>query len=303
MDRDYYSDPRRKLRTAVARILARPARSAGFELEVRSFYSPIPDLGAIDPAVWLRPNALEGIPGFDLESQLDYIESQLSAAIAEFSPPRHPVGNRFEYFLDNGLYQGGDADLLYAIVRSHRPSRVIELGAGFSTLVTAAACRANCADGHTTEFISYDPYATPPAGGLDGLSELRAVPAEAVPIEQFESLEANDILFIDSSHVVRVGGDVNRLLLDVIPRLQSGVLIHVHDIFLPWEYPREWIANGWYWSEQHLLHALLIGNRELEVLVGAYGLWRAHEQRLRALIPNLDPAHPPMSFWMRRATT
>jgi hypothetical protein len=300
MDRDYYSDPRRKVRTAVARTLARPLRSAGFELEVRSFYSPIPDLRTIEMSVWTRPSELPGLPVFDLAAQLSFVERELGARIAEFQPPREPTQDRFEFFLSNGLYQGGDADLLYAMVRRYRPKRVIELGAGFSTLVTAAACSANRADGHDTEFISYDPYATP-APGLDGLSELRPVPAESVPIEEFESLNEDDILFIDSSHVVRVGGDVNRLLLEVVPRLSPGVLIHLHDIFLPWEYPREWIANGWFWSEQHLLHALLVGNAGLEVLVAAHGLWRAHEQQLRTLIPNIDPARPPISFWMRRS--
>lgn len=299
MDRDYYSDPRRKLRTALTRAVARPVRSMGFDLEVRSFYSPVPNLALIDPATWNTRSPMTGVPNFDTVDQLAYVERELAGHIAEFRPSSAPTEDRFAFYLGNGLYQGGDADLLYAMIRRHRPKRIIELGAGFSTLVTAAACRANREDGHITEFVSYDPYATPPLTGIDGLTRLEAVTAESVPIADFQALEPGDVLFIDSSHVVRTGGDVNRLLLDVIPAVGPGVVIHVHDIYLPYEYPREWAVNGWYWSEQYLLQALLVGNDSLEVLVAAHAVWRAHGPELQRLIPNLDPAHPPLSFWMR----
>lgn len=244
---------------------------------------------------------MAGVPGFDTGAQLRFVEEELAIHIQEFRPPREPSRDRREFFLENGLFQGGDADLLYAIVRHYRPRRIIELGAGFSTLVSAAACRVNRAEGHNTELISYDPYATPPVGGIDGLAELRPVAAEAVPLTEFGALASGDVLFIDSSHTVRVGGDVSFLLLDVVPRLAPGVLVHVHDVFLPWEYPRDWVANGWYWAEQHLLHALLIGNSGLEVLVGAHAVWRDHGPRLQQLIPHIDPQHPPISFWMQTA--
>ncbi len=284
----------------MARVLARPLRFAGFELEVRSFYSPIPDLAKIDRRVWTEPSELSGLRGFELPAQLIYIERELGEWIAQFRPPQQATNDRFEFHLRNGLYQGGDADLLYAMIRRHRPKRVIEFGAGFSTLVTAAACRDNRAAGHDTDFVSYDPFAVPPPSGLDGLSAIIPASAESAPIDALQALAENDILFIDSSHVVRVGGDVIHLLLEVVPRLQPGVLIHVHDIFLPWEYPRQWAVNGWFWTEQHLLQALLVGNPGLEVLVAAYALWRSHPVALTRLIPNIDPAHPPMSFWMRR---
>ena len=109
MDRDYYSDPRRRFRTAAARALARPLRLAGFELEVRSFYSPIPDLATIDNPVWTEPSQLPGLPRFDLAAELSYIERELGEWIAQFHPPQHATANRFEFYLRNGLFQGGDA--------------------------------------------------------------------------------------------------------------------------------------------------------------------------------------------------
>jgi hypothetical protein len=178
---------------------------------------------------------------------------------------------------------------------------VLELGAGFSTLVSAAAARANREDGVETRLVSCDPYASrDAAAGVDGLAELRAVPAERLDDSHFGELSSGDILFIDSSHTVRVGGDVVHLLCEVIPRLAPGVIVHVHDIYLPYEYPRELIEEArWYWAEQYLLQALLAGNERLEVLVGAYALFREDRERLRAAIPNLDPSQPPHSFWMR----
>jgi predicted O-methyltransferase YrrM len=300
IDRDFYSDPRRRLRSGIVRALSRPMRRAGFDFELRSFYSPIPNTELIPDQRWRRSSPMPGIE-FDLERQFAYVEGELAPAIAEFKPPRQPTGDRFAYHLDNGLFQGGDADLLYAVIRHHRPARVLELGAGFSTLVGAMAARANRDDGHETRLRSCDPYAN--GGGaaqVDGLEAIIPVAAEELSADLFSELAAGDVLFIDSSHTVRIGGDVVHLFCEVIPQLAPGVLVHVHDVYLPYEYPREWMDRmRWYWAEQYLLQALLVGNDRLEVLAGAYALWRADPERLRAAIPNLDPAHPPISFWMR----
>lgn len=300
IDRDFYSDPRRRIRSGVVRALSRPVRRAGFDLELRSFYSPIPDTDSIAEERWDRRSGMPGIE-FDLERQFAYVEDELGSAIAEFRPPRRPTGDRFEYHLDNGLFQGGDADLLYATIRHHRPARILELGAGFSTLVSAMAARANREDGDPCIVTACDPYANADAAGaVDGLDAIVAVAAEDLSADRFGDLDTGDILFIDSSHTVRVGGDVVHLLCEVIPRLAFGVIVHVHDIYLPYEYPRAWAEEmGWYWAEQYLLQALLVGNPRLEVMAGAHALWRAEPDRLRAAIPNIDPAHPPHSFWMR----
>jgi predicted O-methyltransferase YrrM len=300
IDRDFYSDPRRRVRSGIVRALSRPMRRAGFDFELRSFYSPIPNTDLIADQRWERRSEMPGID-LDLERQFGYVEDELAPAIAEFTPPRAATGDRFAYHLDNGLFQGGDADLLYAVIRRHRPARVLELGAGFSTLVSAMAARANREDGDETRVTSCDPYANGAgAAQVDGLEAIIPIAAEELQSDLFSELVAGDVLFIDSSHTVRIGGDVVHLFCEVIPQLAPGVIVHVHDVYLPYEYPREWMDRmRWYWAEQYLLQALLAGNDRLEVLAGAYALWREDAERLRRTIPNIDPAHPPISFWLR----
>ncbi len=300
LERDFYTDPRRRARSAIVRLLQRPVRRAGFDFELRSFYSPIPDLTAVGDQVWSERSELPGID-FDLDRQLGFVEGELAQFAAEFKPPRKATGSRLDYYLDNGLFGPGDAELLYAMIRRYRPRTVLELGAGFSTLVSAAAAVANRADGHATRLVSCDPYASrDAAAGVDGLAELRPIAAEELELSEFGLLADGDILFIDSSHTVRLGGDVIHLLCEVVPRLAPGVLVHVHDVYLPYHYPREWYEQfGWYWAEQYLLQALLVGNRQLDVLVAAHALWRDRRERLAQTIPTVAGAPAPLSLWMR----
>jgi predicted O-methyltransferase YrrM len=300
-ERDYYRDPRRRAKSLAVRVASRVARPLGVDVELRHWYSPVPQVDAIDPAFWDRPSAMPGTPGFDVPAMLAFAETELADALAEFRPPRAWSGRQNEFFLDNGLFQGGDADVLYAMVRRFLPARIIELGAGFSTLVTALACAANQHDGHESTFVACDPYAVPPsAGAIAGLTELRSVRAEDVPTAEFALLGRDDVLFIDSSHAVRIGGDVTYLFTEVLPRLAPGVLVHVHDIFLPWPYPRDWIAhNRWYWAEQYLLQAFLAFNDRFRVLWAGHAVHRAQPARLAQLVPNYSPRVAPLSLWMR----
>jgi hypothetical protein len=125
--------------------------------------------------------------------------------------------------------------------------------------------------------------------------------ATTVPLEQFMSLEADDILFVDTSHTVKLGSEVNFVVLEVLPRLRSGVLVHFHDIFLPYEYPRAWFARGTYLAEQYLLHAFLIGNKMYEVVLAAHALARRHRQELEQIVPSVAAVrYGPAAFWLRR---
>lgn len=297
---DYYRNPRRRAKSAFTRVAGRALRPLGFDLELSHYYSPIPHAEDRPDAWWMEPGEMPGI-GFDLESQLEFIERELASSILEFRPPRSSLVPT-EYHLDNGLFSGGDADLLYAMVRRFKPARVLEFGAGFSTLVAAAAAQANRREDIETTLVSYDPYAVaPPVGAVPGLSSLRPLAAESIPARDYESLASGDVVFIDSSHTVRVGGDVVHLLTEVLPRLPPGVIVHLHDIYLPWHYPRSWVShNRWYWAEQYLLQALLCDSPSWEVLVAAHALSRAHPGRLAALIPNLADSPAPLSFWIRR---
>jgi predicted O-methyltransferase YrrM len=191
------------------------------------------------------------------------------ARFAEFA--KAPRGGS-QYSLDNDYFSSPDAEVLYAIVRIYRPARIIEVGSGNSTKLF----RHTISDGGLrTKLTSIDPS---PRCEIELISgEIIRQRVETLrDTSQFSSLQANDILFIDSSHEIKPGNDVLWLLLNVVPALSPGVLIHLHDIFLPFEYPRSWvIEERRNWTEQYLLQAMLSENRCLEVLWPAYYLQRS----------------------------
>jgi hypothetical protein len=274
----------------------------GFHLTPDHFYSPIPRVAALAAGPWPPPAEL---PGVDMreEAQLAWLERcrEFGPELAEF--PVQPTAVAHEYYRDNPMFRVVDADVLYCLVRSRRPKRVLEIGAGFSTLLTAAALRRNAADGHPGECVAVEPFPSDVLmRGLPGLDQLRVEGVQSMPRGYFDRLDRDDILFIDSSHVTKTGSDVNRLFLDVLPRLRPGVLVHVHDVFLPAEYPREWVVNEHrFWNEQYLLHAFLLFNGAFEVVWAGSYMHLTHPERLRDVFPAYDPASAwPGSFWMRR---
>jgi methyltransferase family protein len=205
-------------------------------------------------------------------------------------------GNEQEFFLDNGYFRGVDAELLYSVIRKHRPHHVIEIGSGFSTRLVARAIK----DGELeTKLTSIDPL---PRVSVDhSANEVIQRNVEDVDVEVItESLEAGDVLFIDSSHRVVTGGDVPYLFLEVVPRLKPGVLIHVHDVFFPFDYPEECVFQGWSWAEQYLVHAFLSFNDSFEILWPANYMWAFHRSDVRNVIPADPEIYPPSSLWLRR---
>jgi hypothetical protein len=137
--------------------------------------------------------------------------------------------------------------------------------------------------------------------GIPGLTDHVEIEAQALPLRTFTALEAGDVLFIDTSHTVKLGGEVVHLFLEVLPRLAPGVVVHVHDIALPYEYDRRFVVDlQMPWAEQYLLQALLCGSLDWEVLFAAQAMTRKHPARLRAIVPGLRDGHYPSSFWMRR---
>lgn len=284
------------------------------------FYWPIPRLKELALSAW---------PRVQHESRLDYRVAEqkemLRSLAADYAPEMGFAENAscpgWEYHRNNGLFETVDADIAYALMRRRKPRRIVEVGSGFSTRLLASAVRRNTAEGAPCELVSIDPF--PDAvlcGGIDGLSNVLRMPVQQAPETVFDALEAGDVLFIDSSHVVGVGSDVVRLVLDVLPRLHRGVLVHLHDIFLPENYPPEMVFDSLcFWSEQYLLEAFLLFNREFRIvwsaslmqsaavreIEAAIPQWRHSWSRLspqnRQFIPTADRQHVwPSSFWMER---
>jgi hypothetical protein len=279
------------------RLRALAAR-AGLQVVLKSFYSPIPDLATMSDSTWERRSDLAGIH-LDFDAQLGFLE-RLRKPLAEFAPPTS-TDEEHTYASGNPSYPLVDAAVLHAIVRGTKPKRIVELGSGHSTLVAAAACLQNEREGSPVDYRAYDPYPTVAPPGLPGLTELSRAPAEQLPPERFAELVEGDLLVVDTTHTVKTGGDVNHIVLDVLPRLGSGVLVHFHDVFLPWEYPRTWAEDlGLYWAEQYLLQAFLSLNEQYQIACALYALSRERPERLRELVPAWRDDSVPGAFWIRR---
>jgi SAM-dependent methyltransferase/predicted O-methyltransferase YrrM len=266
------------------------------------FYSPIPVVSELDAAPWPGPRPLTGIDMREAQqlALLDgcrEFESEYTAFADQATSSPH------EYFRNQPMLRVVDAEVLHCLVRRSKPKRIIEVGSGFSTCLTAAALLKNAGEGHPAHFVAIEPHPNDVLrAGIPGLNELRVEPVQSLPAAFADDLDEHDMLFIDSSHVVRIDSDVRFLFLEVLPRLKPGVLVHVHDVFLPADYPRAWVVDEHrFWSEQYLLHALLLFSRAFEVVWAGSFMHMKHPDALARVFPAYDrQAAWPGSFWIRR---
>jgi Methyltransferase domain len=282
---------RDRLRRGAATGLRRLARSVGQDLVARNYYSPIPAWEDLSDEVFTRRSELNGI-SYDEDAQVKLLQ-RLEPHLAEFEPPGG-------YVWDNGMYGRIEADVLYALVRNARPRRIIELGSGYSTLIIADALRRNTLDGFPCRYTVFDPFARDfiraRATGLD----LRNDSAADVPLDVFRELGEDDILFVDTTHTVKLGSEVNYIVLDVLPCLAPGVLVHVHDIFLPYEYPRGFFEHRSFWAEQYLLQAFLTNNESWEIALPLAALTKDRPNDVAQVVPSFRAGVGPGAFWIRR---
>ncbi len=265
------------------------------------FYSPVPDFDDLrrrKRELW--PDKAVQLPGVDLDlaGQVALLD-RVAGFAADFDYPYDPLDpDTVDGFYEpNGKFERIDARMLFCLLRHLRPRRLIEIGSGFSTLLAADVNRTWLAG--TIDITCIDPHPHPAVQpGLPGLGRLVANRVEDVPLDLFARLAAGDVLFIDSSHVVKTGSDAYRLYLEILPRLARGVVIHSHDIFLPFEYPQFWVLEEERaWNEQYLLHALLMHSRGLRVLFSSYCVYKLFPERMAAVFGR------PMkggSFWMEK---
>jgi hypothetical protein len=192
------------------------------------------------------------------------------------------------------------------MIRDLKPRRCIEIGSGYSTRIATLAFARNEAEGHGGELVCVEPFPEERLTRSASRFTLVEKPVQDVPLSVFESLQNNDILFIDSSHVAITGGDVCFEFLEVLPRLRPGVWIHVHDVFFPRDYPADWLlGRRWAFNEQYILEAFLSGNRDFEPKLANYWLALDHREIVERLCPvGVVPEDaweaPSASFWMRR---
>jgi len=244
--------------------------------------------GSTDPGggSWVS-GQLELLDGFKYADELQAIPQEKA------SPP--------VFYMNNGAFDSGDAEYWYQIIRAKKPERIYEIGSGHSTLMAISAIVKNQEDdpSYKCEHICIEPFEMPWLEEA-GVSVVRKK-VEEVDISFFSRLQEDDILFIDSSHIIRPQGDVLHEYLEVLPSLNDGVIVHVHDIFSPKNYPAQWLQDEVrLWNEQYLLEAFLTGNRRWKIIGALNYLQHNHFEELLAVAPFLTREREPGSFYLQK---
>lgn len=265
---------RRRLARSLTEQQAEQVRLAAFEAAGgldRPAYALSPGMADFDIAPWVAALAEHG--------------SDLARLMA-------PGGSETGYTAGNGYFDRPDAEALYLTIRRFAPKRVVEVGCGNSTRITRQAIRDGGLD---CDLLAIDPW--PRADIADVVDRFVQAPVETADPALFAALEPGDVLFIDSSHLVRMSNDVAHLFCRILPALAPGVVIHVHDVFLPYEYPNRFFRDCPGWGEQYVLHAALQGGG-YDILWPGYYLQQARPDAVAAL-PFLAEGRA-QSFWMQK---
>lgn len=281
----------------------RHAENLGLHILPVHYYSPIPDTRVASAhALKADPASLQ----IDLDLSLVRLEQLLTAhkpPVEDWLTKRPPAEQRYSF--QNNAYLAGDAEILHAMISEHRPRRIVEIGCGNSSLIISEALDAlrvkdNAFKCEYTCIEPYPPsYLQPPPRSV---SRFESTMLQDIPLDYFGKLEAGDVLFIDSSHVLAKGSDVAHLYLKIMPVIRPGVIIHVHDIFLPFDYPDTWLTRHYFfWNEQYLLHGMLLFGTAFKILMPTFALAKLKRDAFSKLLPSTDNAtDPPSSFWMMK---
>jgi len=285
----------------------------GLHILPKHYYTPIPDYSWLkeNRRLWIGRLDLHGIP-WNLDSQLSWV--------AQICKPYYAEVKGLEFYntavaRDWGPGYGPiESQVLHCVIRSLLPRRIIEIGSGISTACMLHASAMNVQEGRgQTEMICVEPFPRPSfhrlISGRKGVQHIAAL-CQELPQAIFDDLGEGDMLFIDSSHAVKTGSDVVKIYLDILPRLRPGVLIHVHDVYLPYTYPRDALSSYYGWQETTLLAALLTENRRFSICACLSGLHYDHKKGLQDILsdyrPQLDSdglqvgtaGHFPASLWL-----
>jgi len=260
----------------------------GYHIRPIHYYEPLPDYRSITTEQIERRRSYPAID-FHWDEQLTLISE-----LAMYRDELTSVAFNFE----NEYFGGFDAAIYYSLIRHLKPQRIIEVGGGYSTQIASKALAMNGAG----KLTCIEPYPQERLAGANLDVDLIQKRVEEIDVDFFASLEANDILFIDSSHVVKFGGDVCYEFLEVLPTLHRGVWIHVHDIFFPQDYPADWLLNRRLaLNEQYLLEAFLSFNRSFSPQLANFWICLEHQPEAARVWPNALSGNPSASsFWMKR---
>jgi len=273
------------------------------------YYSPLPDLRRLQKNRdrWSRPSDLPGLK-IDLAEMKHFWNHATASFLAEFeSLPSYGELTKESY---GEGYTPLDAMTLYFVLRDHRPSRYVEVGAGLSTYYASCAARQNLAEGQSMAITCIEPFPHAKLRSIAGINLIEK-DVQEVDCSLFEALGAGDVLFIDTTHALKIDGDVSYLYLEILPRLNKGVIVHIHDIPFPyntpfpaetWVFDREWPV---FWTEAMLLQAFLCHNSEFQIRLSLPFIRFKEEEFLRGSILGYDQRKGPgpdtfSSIWLER---
>lgn len=275
----------------------------GVDVLPRHFYSQIPDIPRMQgDRKWQRPYSLRGIRGTNVDDQLKWLRRVCPPSLASALPALELYQ---QAAVANGAAGYGpiESDLLYCIVRELAPRRMIQIGAGASTWVALKAAEDSGLD---VDVTCIDPY---PTDFLTNLAEagkitLLAVPVQDVPVDELADLSSGDLLFVDSTHTVSVGSDVSYVILEVLPRLGKGSLVHFHDITMPYDYvPSVLSSDLFFWAESVLLQAFLTDNPRFEIRLGCALLHDQALDEVQHIVPTYTSPMPTDRGLVREGST
>jgi len=243
---------------------------------------------------------LKGI-NFNLKKQfinikkLDFTNELIQLNLKKNSP-------NYKFNINNKFFEAGDADIYYQVIRHLKPSKIIEVGSGFSTLIALEAIKKNKEDNKSLQnnniITCIEPYENKWLESFDVNIIRKKI--EDINFKRFLDLKKNDILFIDSSHIIRPQGDVLAIFLEILPKLSKGVIVHVHDIFTPKNYPKKWlIEENKFWNEQYLLEALISNTNKYEIFLSLNFLKNKFYKELKKICPYLSKRDEPSSLYLR----
>ena len=241
------------------------------------------------------------LPGIDwnVSGQLEWLQNFNHSDELNDLPQKQVQS--LEFYLENGAFESGDAEYWYQIIRKVKPKRIFEIGSGNSTLMAIRAINANRQEdpAYECDHLCVEPFEMPWLEQA-GVKTVRKM-VEELDVDFFANLQENDILFIDSSHMIRPQGDVVFESLQLLPTLNKGVIVHVHDIFSPKNYPEAWLVDEVrFWNEQYLLEAFLTHNRHWEIIGALNFLRHNHFSELKRVAPYITSDREPGSFYLRK---
>ena len=270
-------------------IIHKVGLKMGIQILPNHYYSSVADINHLKKTkkIWAKKSTMPEIK-LDLDEQIKNLKTICSPYKNEY------LGNKI-YKKAVSLHFGPgfgyiEAQALHSVIRHYKPKKIIEIGSGVSTYCSVTAVKMNTKELHqNSDIICIDPF---PSAQLQMIKNITLIKKEVqtIPIKLFTDLNSNDILFIDSSHTVKPSSDVNYIILEILPRLHKGVIVHFHDIYFPYDYQRGILNSFFQWSESSLLRAFLISNYKVEIIFCLSILHYDRKSDLKEVFPEYNPS-------------